>query len=313
MPRIQPIGPHTAPAPRAGGDHIPAGIALMVTFAVLAPWIDIFAKLASGVVPPVQLTLARFMVQALVLLPILVLSGKRLRPARGLWPLHAARGALMAAASTAFIGAVQAMPIADAMAIFFVAPLLLTVISGLVLGEEVGWRRLTACTIGFLGAMLVVRPSFAELGPVALLPLMTASFFVVYVLLTRRVARDEGPVAMQAYAGVSGALVMALTLAIFHDSGWPAFAAVLPTASGWALMCAVGAAATIAHLFLVAAYARAPAPLLAPLQYLEIVSATVFGYWLFGDFPDAVKWTGIAIIVSSGLFVIWRERRAARG
>lgn len=285
----------------------------MITFAVVAPWIDIFAKLASGVVPPVQLTLARFTVQAVVLLPILVLTGKRLRPARGLWPLHAARGALMAAASTAFIGAVQAMPIADAMAIFFVAPLMLTVISGLVLGEEVGWRRLTACTIGFFGALLVVRPSFAELGPVALLPLMTASCFVVYVLLTRRVARDEGPVAMQAYAGVSGALVMALTLAVFHNSGWPAFAAVLPAADGWVLMAAVGAAATVAHLFLVAAFARAPAPLLAPLQYLEIASATVFGYWLFGDFPDALKWTGIAIIVGSGLFVIWRERRTGRG
>ncbi|MSU88255.1 EamA family transporter [Rhodobacteraceae bacterium 2CG4] len=313
MPRVQPLGPHTAPAPRAGGDNIPAGIALMITFAVLAPWIDIFAKLASGMVPPVQLTLARFVVQAAVLLPVLALRRRRLRPARGLWPLHAARGALMAVASTAFIAAVQAMPIADAMAIFFVAPLLLTAISGLVLGEEVGWRRLTACTVGFLGALLVVRPSFAELGPVALLPLLTASCFVLYVLLTRRVARDEGPVAMQAYAGISGALVMALALALLHDSGWPAFAAVRPALAGWALMVAVGAAATTAHLFLVAAYARAPAPLLAPLQYLEIVSATVFGYWLFGDFPDALKWTGIAIIVGSGLFVIWRERRAARG
>ncbi|MHA3976272.1 DMT family transporter [Halovulum sp. GXIMD14794] len=313
MPKAQPIGPHTAPAPRAGGDNIPVGIALMVTFAVLAPWIDIFAKLATGTVPPVQLTFARFIVQATVLLPIVLLRTGRLRPAHGLWKLHAARGALMAAASTAFIGAVQAMPIADAMAIFFVAPLLLTVISGLVLGEEVGWRRLTACTVGFLGALLVVRPSFAELGPVALLPLVTATFFVAYVLLTRRVARDEGPFAMQAYAGVSGALVMALALLLFSGTGWPAFAAVWPDPRGWVLMLAVGGAATAAHLFLVAAYARAPAPLLAPLQYLEIVSATVFGYWLFGDFPDAIKWTGIAIIVGSGLFVIWRERRAARG
>ncbi len=295
---------HVPPAPR-----LAAGVGLMLAFATLAPWIDIFAKLGAGTLPPAQLALARFAVQAAVLFPVAAWLGGW-RPARGTLGLHAARGVLMAGASTAFIAAVQAMPLADAMAIFFVAPLLLTAVCGLVLGEPVGWRRLSACVAGFVGALVVVRPSFVTLGPVALLPLGTAAAFVAYILLTRRVARLEGPVAMQAWAGLFGLLAVALALALTAGRGLPAFATVWPDARGWALMAGVGAAATVSHLCLVAAYSRAPAPLLAPLQYLEIVSAAGFGYLLFGDFPDAMRWTGIAIIVASGLFVIWRERRA---
>ena len=179
------------------------------------------------------------------------------------------------------------------------------------LGEAVGWRRLSACGAGFAGALIVVRPSFSALGPVALLRLITATLFVFYVLATRRTARHEGPVAMQAWAGVFGALVMAGTIAAFSGRGVAAFTLVVPDARAWALMLGVGAAATLSHLCLVAAFARAPAPVLAPLQYLEIVSAAAFGLLLFGDFPDGVTWIGIAVIVASGLYVIWRERRRA--
>ncbi|MEO1274879.1 MAG: DMT family transporter, partial [Pseudomonadota bacterium] len=213
-------------------------------------------------------------------------------------------------AATFFIASVQVMPLADALAIFFVAPLLLTALSWAVLGERVGWRRLSACLLGFLGALIVVRPSFAALGPAALMPLATAATFVVYLLLTRRVAQVEGALAMQAWAGVFGAALMGLGLLLLpipaFDPGWPPIEV-------WPLYIGGAAAAIVGHLFLVAAFARAPASLLAPLQYLELVTASVAGLLLFGDFPDLFSWLGILLIVGSGLFVLGRERAASHG
>ncbi|NNU81601.1 DMT family transporter [Halovulum dunhuangense] len=281
----------------------------MIAFAALAPWIDILAKMAAGSIPPVQMSLARFALQAALLFPVVALTAGLRLPAPRILRLHLARGVLMALASVAFIAAVQAMPLADAMAIFFVTPLILTALGGLLLGEEVGWRRLSACLVGFLGAILVVRPSFADLGWVATLPLATALCFVAYILLTRRLSGSEGAVAMQAWSGLFGTLTAAALLVVGASLGWASFAPVWPDAGGWALMAGTGIVATVSHLFLVAAFARAPTPILAPLQYLEIVSATLFGYWLFGDFPEPLTWAGIAIIVGSGLFVLWREAR----
>jgi S-adenosylmethionine uptake transporter len=102
-----------------------------------------------------------------------------------------------------------------------------------------------------------------------------------------------------------------LALWVGEGSGSPVFDPVWPDMRGWMLMIGVGVTATVSHLFLVYAFRKAPASVLAPLQYLEIVAATIFGFLVFGDFPDALKWLGIAIIVCSGLFIFWRERLAA--
>ena len=225
--------------------------------------------------------------------------------------LQALRGVLMGIATVAFITALSYMPVADAIAIFFVEPLILTLLSAWVLREQVGWRRIAACLVGFAGALIVVRPSFEELGWVAALPLVTACTFAVYLLLTRKLAQGEDPIAMQAWAGLFGMLFLAVVLVAGEGSGSAVFDPIWPDARGWALMLGVGVMATISHVFLVFAFRFAPASTLAPLQYLEIVAATTFGYLVFGDFPDALKWLGIAIIVGSGLFVFWRERRVS--
>ncbi len=307
-PAGQPVSPHVGPAPRKPSGDVSAGVALMIGFSLLAPGIDIFAKLATQTLPPGEVSLARFVVQFSLLLPVILWR----RAFRGLttktFGLHVLRGFLLGVATVSFITAIRDMPVADAISIFFVEPMILTVLGGVLLGERVGWRRYLACVVGFVGAMIVVRPSFQELGWIATLPLLTAFAFAFHLLLTRYLARSEDPFAMQGYAGLFGGLFVAVAMWIGTGTGSPVFDPVWPDMRGWLLMAAVGIMATISHLFLVFAFQRAPASVLAPLQYLEIVSATIFGYLVFADFPDALKWLGISIIVGSGLFIFWRER-----
>lgn len=284
----------------------------MIGFATLAPGIDIFAKLATQTMPPGQVALARFSVQAVVLWPLIAALGRlRFMTPRALG-LHALRGLLMSIATTAFIAAISRMPVADAISIFFVEPLILTLLSAWLLKEPVGPRRIAACLAGFVGALIVVRPSFQDLGWVATLPLVTAVTFAFYLLLTRHMAPREDPLTMQATSGVFGMIFVGLALAVGSQMGLPAFDPVWPAGRDWALLAGVGVMATASHLLLVYAFRLAPASILAPLQYLEIIAATAFGFWVFGDFPDAVKWLGIAIIVGSGLYVFMRERQLSR-
>lgn len=307
----QPVSPHVGPAPRKPSGEVTTGIALMIVFALIAPGIDIFAKLATQTLPPAEVALARFVVQFALLLPVVLWRGAF----RGLTLMalgsHALRGLLIGIATVCFISAVQKMPVADAISIFFIEPMILTILGGLLLGEKVGWRRYAACMVGFAGAMIVVRPSFDELGWVALLPVGTALAFAFYLLLTRHLAPREDPYAMQGYAGLFGGLFVGSALWLGNGTGSGIFDPVWPDMNGWLMMAGVGVMATVSHLFLVFAFRKAPASVLAPLQYLEIVAATAFGYLIFNDFPDALKWLGIAIIIGSGLFIFWREQIAA--
>lgn len=288
------------------------GALLMVGFAALAPLMDAFAKLASDAIPIGQIVAVRFCIQALLLTPIALMLGTLHRPIRTDLILHVARAALILTATAAFFTALRAMPIADAISIFFVEPFILTLLGAALLGETIGWRRLLACALGFTGALLVIRPSFSAFGAVALLPLFTAIAFALYMILTRRMAQRLHPVALQAWTAIAAAALILPVLAIFSGTGVPVLDVVMPQGRFWGYLLGVGLTASVTHLMLSGALKFAPAATIAPLQYLEIVAATALGYLLFADFPDTLTFTGIIIIVGSGLFVILRERRLSR-
>ena len=296
-----------------GGD-IMIGALLMVAFSLIAPFQDTIAKLATDHVSSGTIAFARFAVQTLVLVPLVVW---RFGPRR-LWPkskphLHALRGVLMAMVTVLFVLALESMHVADAMAIFFVEPMFLTLLSGLILREKVGWRRYAACAVGFIGALFVIQPSFEALGWVAFLPLGVAFLFAFYLILTRQLSQDEEPMLMQAYTGVSGAVFLGAVLLIFDPLDVRVFQITPPPSSMlWLMLAVFGLIATVNHLILVQAFKRAPASILAPIQYLEIVTGVILGWMIWDYVPNALKWVGIAIIVASGLFIIWRERITAQ-
>ncbi|MCX7889560.1 MAG: DMT family transporter [Rhodobacteraceae bacterium] len=296
-------------AAAARPDRTLAGVGLMIAFCLTAPLLDASAKLAAQTLPTGQITAARFVGQALLMLPVvLALRLPFAMDARGLG-LSLLRALLLILSTYSFVAAIAVMPIADALAIVFVEPFVLLLLGWLLFGERVGPRRIGACALGFAGALLVIRPSFAAFGPVALWPLACALFFALYMLLTRGLSRHMHPVAMQFHTAWLGA---ALLLPVLWLAPLPAFTPSAPDAAGWLWLAGVGLWATVSHMAITWALRFAPAATLAPLHYLELVAAVAVGYLVFGDFPQAWTWAGIALIAGAGLYMIHRERVLAR-
>lgn len=285
------------------------GIVFMISFALIAPVMDAFAKATPAHIPVTEILTARFGIQCLLLFPVAAALSLFHRPTLAEIALHAVRALVLVLATGLFFTAVRYMPIANAIAIFFVEPFILTLLGGLFLGEDVGRRRIIACLVGFFGALLVIQPSFADLGAVALFPLGTALCFAIYMVMTRAMAKKMHPVTLQAYTALAATLMLAPILIAFDATGHPLFDPVWPTGIAiWTLL-GVGLVATLSHLCISFALRFAPAATIAPLQYLEIVAATALGYWVFNDFPNTLTWVGIFIIVGSGLYVFARERQ----
>ena len=218
---------------------------------------------------------------------------------------------IFAIATVCFFAALQHLPLAEAITIYFVQPLLLTVISTLFLGERLRLRRITAIAIGLVGVIIILQPSLIMFGWPALLPLVTAIAMACYVALTRRLAGQVHPYQMQMMVGLSATATLGFALLVgpIFEIPWTSF--VWPTSQQLKWVAYMGLAATIGHIFIVWATGNAPASILAPFQYLEIVTATILGYLVFNDLPEKSTIVGSSIIIISGIYLFQRERLAA--
>lgn len=292
-------------------DRTLTGIALMLAFCVLAPLLDAASKLATETIPVGQITAARFLVQAALMAPVAMVMGLSWRMAPHLLGLLLARAVLLILSTYAFVAGVQVMPIADALAIVFVEPFILLILGHLIFGDHIGPRRIAASAVGFCGCLLVIQPSIAAFGLVALYPLATAFLFAGYMLVTRAMSGSVHPVIQQLHTAIAGTLIALPVLAVADVTHWPTLDPVMPQGWAWAWLFGVGFWAAASHMCMTIALKFAPSSTLAPIHYFEIVTAVILGYLIFGDFPNALTFLGIAIIVASGLYVIHRERITA--
>ena len=283
------------------------GMILMAIGVTIAPGIHAIAKSLGDELSPGQIAWARFFFQLVFLLPLVLHSHHGRIPAPS--AMHAIRGLLLALATLAFFWALTYMPLADTAAIFFVEPLILTLMSVAFLGERIGWRRIMAVIAGFLGALIVIRPSFETVGPAALLPLLAALCFALYLTITRRLAQKENAQAMQFWVCFFGMLILSIAMTAGASSGWDVVKPAWPSVQAWGWLFLLGMIATIAHMLAILAFRLAPASVLAPFQYLEILGATLLGALVFDDLPDELTGLGIVIIVGSGLYVFHREQK----
>lgn len=300
------------PVPARPVDRILPGIALMLAFCIVAPLIDVASKMAVQSVSAGTVTLARFAVQAALMLPVVLAMGLPGRVDARVGRLTLLRAMAATGSSFCFIAAVRVMPIADALAIAFVSPFMLLLMGRFILKERVGLRRLAACVVAFGGTVLVIQPSFARFGATALLPVASAFGFALYMLVTRHLSRAQHPVTMQFHTALAAGLLCVPILGFGMAADVEPIRFVLPQGTVWLSCLCVGTAGAVSHLAMTYALSFAPSSTLAPLGYLEIVTGTLFGFLFFGDFPAGLTWTGIAVIVASGLYVIHRERVAAR-
>jgi drug/metabolite transporter (DMT)-like permease len=288
------------------------GISLMLGFCVLAPAGDSIAKLLGGTIPLVQLLLVRFAAQALLLLPYYAISGAHLSMSRRVFRLTIIRTVLHVIGIGAMFTSLRFLPLADAIAIAFVMPFIMLILGKTVLHEEVGPRRLIACAVGFGGTLLVIQPSFVEVGLPALLPLVVAVVFALFMLVTRQIAKEVDPVTLQTVSGMMAVPVLALLALFGLTNDVPALNLVWPGIGEAALLLTIGVLGTSAHLLMTWSLRYAPSATLAPMQYLEIPVATLIGWAIFKDLPNGLAALGIAITISAGLYILFREHKTAR-
>lgn len=276
------------------------GIALMLGAMAVLPFLDVVAKtLGNQGMPILQIVWARMAFGALLTLPFTLRHGgtAAIRPDRPAY--HTLRAALLVAATFLFFSALKYLPIADALAIFFVQPLILTAISPFVLGEKVGPRRWAAVAVGFIGTLIIIRPGLSELNPGTFLALGAGAALAIYFAMTRRISGSAPAMVTTFHTSLMGTILTTLAVLPLWEP---------PTATQWGLLFLIGFIATVGHYLIVRAYDHAEASLLAPLAYTEMVMATFAGWWFFGDFPDGWTFVGVAILIACATYISVRER-----
>jgi drug/metabolite transporter (DMT)-like permease len=244
---------------------------------------------------------ARYVGQMVVVTPI-----AWHRVGRGFWRtahlrIQLARSVCLIIATACFFGALRFLPLAEASAITFLAPMFAIFLSMPVLGEKATRARWIAAIVGFVGILILVRPGAAAFHPAAALLVLAALCNALYQLLTRKLQKDS-PYTTLFYSALVGTAVLSLALP----------AAELPrefTTRDATFLLVLGALAGLGHFFLTSAFLAAPASLVAPFTYLQMIWATIYGYFIFSQLPDKFSLLGMAIVIASGIGLFWHERR----
>jgi drug/metabolite transporter (DMT)-like permease len=270
----------------------------------ILPLIDVCGKyLGQQGVPVFQLVWGRFFFGMVFTLPIAlkVVGASALKPSHPL--LQASRAALLILGTAFFFWALKYLPIADTLAIFFVQPILVTALSPFILGEHVGVRRWITVLIGFVGVLVIIRPGFQALNPGVFFALGAGGVSALYILLTRHLTGSVSPIVTTFQTSAIGALALSAAMPFIWYS---------VSLHQWLLLAALGFFAILGHYLITKAYNYGEASLLSPLGYTEMVTAVIFGWYFFGDFPDNWTFLGVAILISCAIYISWRERQLKR-
>ena len=279
---------------------------------------DVSIKFISGDYPLHEIVFFRALISLVISLAILVpLDGgyRQLKTSR--LPLHLFRGLLVVLANSFFFLGLAVMPLSEATALFFIAPIVITMFSVVFLGETVGRFRWGATAIGLLGAFVMLRPGSAGFQAVAILPILAAVCYAGIHMLSRRMGGTERASTLSVYIQLVF-LVVCLTMGALFGSGHLApgdggpldfllRAWVMPPRADVPLLLLIGLSSAIGGFCVSQAYRVSEAAVIAPFEYVALVMSIIWGVMIFGTWPDFIAWTGIALILFSGLIVFWRE------
>ena len=283
----------------SGPDNLERAVLFVVLSVLVLPIVNACAKYLNGY-SVVQITWARYAGHFLFMLLVFV-------PQNGLGllrttrlPMQLLRSTLHCASAILTFYAIGFVSLPTATAISFTAPLIVTALAPLVLGERVGIARWLAVAAGFVGALVIVRPSATGENWAVMLLLMNAAASAAIQLMSRQLARHDGAVTSNTYMVLVGFVLMCLPLPFVWRT---------PTEMVDALIfAAIGISGGVGHYLLVRAFELAPAAFVSPFTYGQIIGATLISYLVFGQLPDSWTWIGAAIVAASGLFILYRER-----
>jgi len=265
---------------------------------MVLPIMDGFAKYLSADLPILQITWARYFFTIIFIFPIMFFFYNRQLVWSDKPKLQILRGLILLCANICFFYAISIISLAKALTLAFIAPLIVTAFSPILLGEKVGLRRWTAVIIGFIGSLVVIRPGFLEINFASLAALGTGFMYGFYLIITRKLSTSDNPLLTLLITGLVGGVIVSFIAPFI----W-----VKPTLSQWSMMAGIGVFACIGHLFLILSLKYADASKLAPLGYTEIIPNVIIGYYFFGNFPDNWTFLGLFIIVLSGVYISRRE------
>jgi drug/metabolite transporter (DMT)-like permease len=280
------------------------GIGLMCLTVAFFACLDTTAKYLGNLMDPLEVAWARY-TSAFVL--TLFVSNPVTHP--GLMKtrrpvLQIVRGSLLVASTVLNFFALRWLQLDEALSIIFTFPFIVAIASGPILGEWLGWRRWTAICVGFGGVLLITRPGFGEFNPGAVLSVASVICYGFYAVFTRMVSRVDSNQTSLFYNNAVGALVML-----------PVIPFVWTMPQNWkiaALMVGIGALGSIGHFFMISAHKLAPASVLSPYIYTQLIWVGILGYLVFDHVPNELTMVGAAIVICSGLYLLYRERQVGK-
>lgn len=280
--------------------HRMTGIGLMCAAVIAFACLDTIAKYLNGYMDTLQVVWARYTGGFIL---ALLISNPISRPglmSTGRPGLQILRAAMMLGSTVMNFMAFRYLQLDQSLAILFSTPFLVAILAGPILGEWIGWRRWVAILVGFAGVLLVTRPGAGGMHWAAFYSVGSACFYSLYIVLTRVLSRTDSSDTTLFYANILGAAAMLPVLPFVWstpDNPWVIF-----------LMVVFGAFGSLGHYLLIVAHRLAPASVLAPFMYTQLVWATAFGYLVFSDVPNSWTLAGAAVVVASGLYLLHRER-----
>ena len=277
---------------------------MLATAVVIFPLLNASVKYLAADYSLVQIIWVRSVVHLLWMVVLFMPAmGFELFATRRL-KLQLVRSLLQLIALVTFVVGLVHIPMTTATAIFFTGPLFVVALAAPLLGERVGIRRWLAVLVGFVGALIIIRPGIDGMHWASLLILASALFYALYQVLTRRVA-DHDDFRVSAVYTILIALVLSTVAVPFYwetPIGW----------LDWLVFIGLGFLGGLGHLFVIQAYAHAQASVIGPFDYGQLLGVTIVGYLVFAEFPDLWTWVGVAVIILSGIYVARREARARR-
>ncbi len=265
----------------------------------MLPIMDGFAKHLSLTLPILQITWARYFFTVAFTLPIMFFFFNKYLVWTEKPKLQFVRGFILLCANICFFYSISVISLAKALTLAFIAPLIVTALSPVLLGEKVGFRRWTAVIVGFIGSLVVIRPGLVELNLASFAALGTGVMYGLYLIITRKLSTSDNPLLTLLLTGIVGAIIISCAMP---------FVWIKPSMEEWSMMAAIGIFACIGHLFLILSLKYADASKLAPFSYFEIITNIIIGYYFFNDFPDEWTFIGLIIIVSSGIYIYIRKK-----
>ena len=269
-----------------------------MAWAVL-PVMDGMAKHLSIELPVLEVVWARYFFMVILTLPISFLFFRK----HLTWPksikIQLARSTFLFLSTILFFYAISIISLPETLALAFVHPIIVTLLSAILLKEKVGFKRWIAVIVGFAGALIILRPGFNVISLASLAGLGTGITYAFYVITTRKLSSLDSPILTLVFTAITGSIIISLVVP---------FVWITPNYYQWMMMIGLAAVGTLGHFFLILSLRLAEASKLAPLAYFEIVTNIAIGYYFFGDFPDKWIWLGLIVIISSGVYISFREQ-----